>query len=106
MNDIDAKKEKSMNKRPTGRRIWSFALTLALMIPARIAFAAGIDPSLIPDGSYPAHVDKVIDASHISVTMQGTIKADLGGTFGDKVKAGDDIQITLSSGKVTAFSKK
>ncbi len=102
----DGPRAKSMQKSSAARRIWSFALTLALMIPARIAFAAGIDPSLIPDGSYPAHVDKIIDASHISVTMQGTIKADLSGAFGDTVKAGDDIQVTLSSGKVTTFSKK
>jgi hypothetical protein len=80
-------------------------MTLATLIPGR-AFAAGIDPSLIPDGSYPAHVDKVIDAAHISVTMQGTIKVDLSGAFGDKVKVNDDIQVTLSGGKVTAFSKK
>jgi hypothetical protein len=38
--------------------------------------------------------------------MQGTIKVDLSGAFGDKVKVNDDIQVTLSGGKVTAFSKK
>jgi hypothetical protein len=109
MNDNGSIKVRSMHKR-AARPIWAFALTIAIaalvmMIPAR-TFAAGIDPSLIPDGTYPAHVDKVIDATHISVTMQGTIKADLSGAFGDKVKANDDIQVTLSSGKVTAFSKK
>ena len=95
-----------MQKNAASRRVWSFALTVALMIPAQMALADGVAPSLIPDGSYPAHVDKVTDATHISVTMQGTIKTDLTGAFGDKVKANDDIQITLSKGKVTAFAKK
>ena len=47
-----------------------------------------------------------LKARRDSATMQGTIKVDLTGSFGDKVKANDDIEVTLSKGKVTAFSKK
>jgi hypothetical protein len=70
-----------------------------------------IDPALIPDGSYPAHVDKVINAQHIAVTMQGSLKIFLTSgranvTFTDKIKANEDIVVTLVDGKVTAFTKK
>jgi len=70
-----------------------------------------IDPSLIPDGTYPAHVDKVINAQHIAVTMQGTLKVFLASgratiTFTDKIKVNDDIVVTLTDGKVTEYAKK
>ena len=70
-----------------------------------------IDPSLIPDGTYPAHVDRVVNDQHMEVTMQGTLKVFLAAarktvSFTDKVKPNDDIAVTLSDGKVTAFTKK
>lgn len=70
-----------------------------------------IDPSLIPDGTYPAHVDRVVNDQHLEVTMQGTLKVFLASarktvTFTAKIKPNDDIAVTLSDGKVTALSKK
>ena len=70
-----------------------------------------IDPSLIPDGNYRAHVDKVVNAQVLAVTMQGVLKVLLASgranvTFTDKIKANDDIVVTLVDGKVTAYSKK
>lgn len=85
---------------------------MALVVPLRAACADdAIDPSLIPDGSYPAHVDKVIDARRLAVTMQGTLKVFLAAarpniTFTDKIKANDDIVVTLADGKVTSFVRK
>ncbi len=70
-----------------------------------------IDPSLIPDGSYPAHVDRVINAQHLAVTMQGTLKVLLAAgrpnvNFTDKIKPNDDIVVTLADGKVMDYEKK
>jgi hypothetical protein len=85
---------------------------LVLFAPLHAACADdSIDPALIPDGSYPAHVDKVINAQHIAVTMQGTLKVFLASgsanvMFTDKIKANDDIVVTLTNGKVTAYTKK
>jgi hypothetical protein len=94
------------------RRLLTAALVLALLSGARPARADdAIDPSLIPDGTYPAHVDRVITAQRIEVTMQGTLRVFLTAArpsvnFSDKIKASDDIAVTLAEGKVTGFSKK
>ena len=88
------------------------SLVLLLFVPLHAARADdAIDPSLIPDGTYPAHVDKVINAQHIAVTMQGTLKVFLASgratiTFTDKIKVNDDIVVTLTDGKVTEYAKK
>ena len=85
---------------------------IALCVPWQPARADdSIDPTLIPDGSYPAHVDKVINAQHIATTMQGTLKVLLAAgraniAFTDKIKANDDVIVTLIDGKVTEFAKK
>lgn len=87
------------------------ALLLAILVPLHAAAADdAIDPTLIPDGTYPAHVDRVIDPRHLEVTMQGTLKIFLTSgrwdvTFNEKLKSNDDIAVTLTDGKVTAFKK-
>ena len=93
-------------------RALSVAMAIVAAAPLRAVCADdSIDPSLIPDGSYPAHVEKVINPQRIAVTMQGTLKVFLTAgrpsvTFSDKVKANDDILVTLADGKVTAYTKK
>ncbi len=88
------------------------ALSLCVLLSLSPARADdSIDPSLIPDGTYPAHVDRVVNDQHMEVTMQGTLKVFLAAarktvTFADKVKPNDDIAVTLTDGKVTAFTKK
>ncbi len=89
-----------------------FALVVMLFVTPYAARADdSIDPSLIPDGSYPAHVDKVINAQHLAVTMQGTLKILLAAgradvNFTDKIKPNDDIVVTLVDGKVMDYAKK
>ena len=88
------------------------AVVLVLFMPLHAAQADdSIDPSLIPDGIYPAHVDKIIDAQHVAVTMQGTLKVFLASgranvTFADRIKANDDIVVTLADGKVMSYTKR
>ncbi|MBV8748358.1 MAG: hypothetical protein JO103_01455 [Candidatus Eremiobacteraeota bacterium] len=98
-----------MENRPMHRLLSSIALAAALATPAAaLAADVTIDASLIPDGTYTVHVDKVVNAQHILVTMQGTMKTDLASgkadvTFTDKVKANDDLRIVLAKGKVLSF---
>jgi hypothetical protein len=94
------------------RCIMAVAFACALGCPPHAVNADdAIDPSLIPDGTYPAHVDRVIGPQHLAVTMQGTLKVFLDAgrsniNFSDKVKANDDVVVTLVGGKVIAFTKK
>ena len=87
-------------------------LLTALLLPLQAVRADdSIDPSLIPDGTYPAHVDRIVNSAHIEVTMQGTLKVNLSSgrtsvSFTEKIKANDDIAVTLADGKVMAFIKK
>lgn len=86
-------------------------LLVLLMLPPPAAADDAIDPGLIPDGTYPAHVERVIDARRLEVTMQGTLKVFLAAgrpniVFTDRVKSNDDLLVTLTDGKVTAFAKK
>ncbi len=93
-------------------RIFAAALLLAPFLTHSTARADdAVDPSLIPDGTYPAHVDRVINSRRLEVTMQGTLKVFLASgrpsvTFNERVKANDDIVVTLKAGKVTALRKK
>jgi major membrane immunogen (membrane-anchored lipoprotein) len=101
---------------PSPHRARFVAILVAVafcMLFSRAAARANdsIDPSLIPDGTYPAHVDRVVSNQQMEVTMQGSLKVVLESarknvTFADKVKANDDIAVTLSDGKVTAFTRK
>jgi hypothetical protein len=95
-----------------GLCLGSVVFCLAILWPIHPLCADdAIDPTLIPDGTYPAHVDRVISPQHLAVTMQGTLRVFLDAgrpniNFSDKLKANDDIVVTLSGGKVTAFAKR
>jgi hypothetical protein len=100
----------STRRAPFAAVFIGFALCMLLTLAAAHADDS-IDPSLIPDGTYPAHVDRVVNDQHMEVTMQGTLKVFLAAarktvTFAGKVKANDDIAVTLADGKVTALTKK
>jgi hypothetical protein len=104
--------QSSVSSRWAYLRATLIAFPLCLLLTLQPARADdSIDPSLIPDGTYPAHVDRVVNDQHMEVTMQGTLKVFLasarkGVTFSDKVRANDDIAVTLNDGKVTAFTKR
>jgi hypothetical protein len=91
-----------------GTVVFAFAVLWPLHL---VAADDSIDPSLIPDGTYPAHVEHVISEKRLEVTMQGTLKVFLDAglpnmNFPNKIKSNDDISVTLTGGKITAFTKK
>lgn len=84
-----------------------FALVLAIASPA-VALAANlIDPSLIPDGTYTVKVEKVVDAKHVTVTMDNGAEATLPGGRAtvdfSKIKQGDQIKLSLIKGQVMVY---
>ncbi len=88
------------------RTISLIALAATLAIPS-IALAANIDASLIPDGTYTVKVEKIVDSKHIEVTMDNGAQTTLPGgrdsvDFG-KIKAGDQIKLSLIKGAVMVY---
>jgi hypothetical protein len=82
------------------------AFLAALAVPAGV-LAATIDASLIPDGTYTVKVEKLVDATHILVTMDNGAETTLSAgratvDFG-KVKAGDQIKLSLIKGAVMVY---
>ena len=88
------------------KRIAVVALLALLAAPAS-AFAAAMDASLIPDGTYVVKVEKVQDAQHLTVVMQNGIETTLVATSSvsfSKVKANDTIKVSLIKGKVPVYA--
>ncbi|MDE2482428.1 MAG: hypothetical protein KGN02_09590 [bacterium] len=82
------------------------ALAVALAAPT-VALAAPIDASLIPDGTYTVKVNKVVDNTHIQVTMDNgadtTLSAGRPSVDFSKVKPGDQVKLSLSKGTVLVY---
>ena len=89
------------------KTIAAIALAMGVAVPS-IAFAANtIDATLIPDGTYTVKVEKVVDSKHIQVTMDNGAETTLPGgrdsvDFG-KVKAGDQVKLSLIKGQVMVY---
>jgi translation initiation factor IF-1 len=83
------------------------ALVAAIAIPAIALAANTIDSSLIPDGTYTVKVEQLLDSKHIKVTMDNGAETTL--TAGretvdfSKVKAGDQVKLSLIKGAVMVY---
>jgi hypothetical protein len=87
------------------RKFIGAALFASLVLTPLAGRAALIDASLVPDGTYVAKVEKVVDPAHLLVAMQNGVETTLTpshGTFAD-VKANDTIKLTLIQGKVRVY---
>jgi hypothetical protein len=83
------------------------ALIAVLAFPATVLAANTIDASLIPDGTYTVRVDQLLDNKHIKVTMNNGAETTLAAgrdtvDFG-KVKAGDQVKLSLIKGEVMVY---
>ena len=88
------------------RQVLASALFVTVSLVPSLAFAASIDATLVPDGTYVVKVEKVQDASHAVVMMDNGVETTLVATgsvsFGS-VKANDTMKITIIKGKVPVF---
>lgn len=86
------------------------ALTAALAAPAAALAGNTVDPSLIPDGTYTATVEKVVDSKHILVKLDNGMEAQLTTNRPNvdfsKVGANDHIMMSLIKGLVAVYAKK
>lgn len=83
------------------------AFALAAVLPIS-GLAAMVDASLIPDGTYLVKVEKVVDASHIQVSLvhsglESTLAAAGSVNFGS-VKQDDMLKVSIVKGKVPVFA--
>ena len=80
---------------------------LATMAVPTVALAQKVDASLIPDGTYTATVEKVVDDKHIQVKMNNgmetTLTTDRTNVDFTKAKANDQIKMSLIKGMVAVY---
>jgi translation initiation factor IF-1 len=82
------------------------ALALASSLGSA-AMAASIDASLIPDGTYTVKVESVVDSKHMKVALDNgsetTLAAGRDTVDFTKIKAGDQVKLSLGKGQVLVF---
>lgn len=82
-------------------------IALALALAAPLAASADVDASLIPDGTYTVKVDRVVDANHMVVVMQNSVKttvtANRPSMDFSKLKPNAEVKMSLGKGKVLVF---
>ncbi len=86
--------------------VFSFVLLAGCVAPI-CASAAMVDPASFPDGTYTAKVEKVVDAKHVQVVIEGKeTMLPAGRTSVDfsKVQANDQIKLSLISGQVVVYA--
>ncbi len=88
--------------------IASLAVAAAISIPVS-AFAATVDSSLIPDGTYTVKVEKVVDSQHITVMMPNGMETTLaakGAVSFSKVKPNSNVKISVVKGQVPVYAQE
>ena len=86
--------------------VLSFALLTGCLAPL-CARAAMVDPATFPDGTYTATVEKVVDAKHVQVVIDGketTLPAGRPSVDFSKVQSNDQIKLSLIKGEVVVYA--
>ena len=83
-------------------------LTATLVAP--LAARADVDATLIPDGTYTVKVQKVVDANHMIIVMQNSVKTEVTANRPTmdftKLAPNDNVKMSLGKGKVLVFVKQ
>lgn len=90
------------------RRTLCLLVLIAAIAAPSIAMAANtVDASLIPDGTYNATVEKVVDGKHITIKMNNgvetTVTTNRSNVDFSKVKPNDQIKMSLIKGMVAVY---
>ena len=83
-----------------------FAVLIGCLSTA-VAQAAMVDASTFPDGTYTATVERVVDAKHVQVLIDGketTLPAGRDSIDFSKVKTNDQIKLSLIKGAVVVYA--
>lgn len=85
----------------------AFAVVLASLAPV-CALAATVDASSIPDGTYNAKVQKVVDPKHVVVLLDnGNVTTFVAGRDSidfTKVQPDDQLKVSLIKGSVMVYA--
>jgi hypothetical protein len=88
------------------KSIAGLAFAAALIVPVS-AFAATVDASLIPDGTYTVKVEKVVDAQHVTVLMpngmETTLAAKQSLSF-NNLKPNATVKLSMAKGTVLVYA--
>ncbi|HZZ63861.1 MAG TPA: hypothetical protein VFE17_00055 [Candidatus Baltobacteraceae bacterium] len=89
------------------RKLLLSILFLAAALPGT-AFAAGtVDPGTLPDGTYTATVEKIVDGKHMTVKMQNgvetTVTTNRSNVDFSKAHPNDQIKMSLIKGLVAVY---
>lgn len=91
------------------KSIAALALATTTLI-APLAAKADVDASLIPDGTYTVKVEKVVDAQHMIIVMQNSVKTTVTANRSSmdftKLSPNDNVKMSLGKGKVLVFVKQ
>lgn len=83
---------------------------LTATLAAPLAARADVDATLIPDGTYTVKVQKVVDANHMIIVMQNSVKTEVTANRPTmdftKLAPNDNVKMSLGKGKVLVFVKQ
>lgn len=89
------------------RNVLASVLFAAAVAAPSVAFAAAVDASLVPDGTYVVKVEKIQDAQHATVLMENGVETTLVAASErvdfSKVKSNATIKISLIKGRVPVY---
>ena len=89
------------------RQLLASGLFVALSLVPSLGYAATVDSSLVPDGTYTVKVEKVQDSQHALVMMQNGVETVLvaqGAVDFSKVSSNETLKISLIKGKVPVYA--
>jgi len=76
-------------------------------LAAPLAAREDVDASLIPDGTYTVKVEKIVDANHMVIVMQNSVKTPVAANRPSldftKLKPNADLKLSLGKGKVLVY---
>jgi hypothetical protein len=89
------------------RQVLASALFVAISLVPSFAYAAAVDASLVPDGTYVVKVEKVQDSKHALVMMENGVETTLiaAGTVDfSKLQPNQAVKVSLIKGKCPVFA--
>lgn len=89
------------------RKVLVSAVFAAVSLVPSLAYAASVDATLVPDGTYVVKVEKVQDRGHALVMMQNGVETTLvaaGSVDFSKVQPNQTLKVSLIKGKCPVFA--
>jgi len=89
------------------RQFLASALFVSVSLVPSFAYAAAVDASLVPDGTYIVKVEKIQDRAHALVMMQNGVETTLiaaGSVDFSKLLPNQTVKVSVIKGKCPVFA--